>query len=59
MNEETRRPGDLTRQPPPIPLAASEIDRATLQLLDGWRTEDAMCDANEIRDANWLSSKRR
>ena len=51
MNQETRRPGELPPQPPPIPPTAPEIDRATLQLLNGWKTEDATDDANEIRAA--------
>jgi hypothetical protein len=51
MNQETRQPGELQSQPPPIPSTTPEIDGATLQLLNSWRAEDATDDANEIRAA--------
>jgi hypothetical protein len=50
MKGETRGPGEMPPEPP-IPLPATEIDRATLQLLERWRTEDATNDVNEIRAA--------
>lgn len=51
MNQETRQPGELSPQPRPIPPTTSEIDRATLLLLNSWRAEDVTDDANEIRAA--------
>ena len=45
MEHQTRLPGELTPTPP---IANGAVDTATLELLQGWRLQDATDDPQEI-----------
>jgi hypothetical protein len=51
MKQQTTSPGETS--PPPIAKAPAEgvIDSATLDLIAGWRAEDATSNPDEIRAA--------
>ena len=52
MKHQTRSPEEATSTPPIAPPSASSvIDNATLELLEGWRRQDATDDPEEIRAA--------
>jgi hypothetical protein len=52
MEHQTRLPGEVNPTPPMAPPSAKgAIDTATLELLQGWRFQDATDNPEEIRAA--------
>jgi hypothetical protein len=51
MKLQARLPDEPTVPPPAPPAANVAIDTATLDLLDGWRRQDATDNLEEIRAA--------